>query len=129
VHVGAEAVVRLDSYPELTFPGVVRDITPIAQETSPRSLRRAFRVRVALEDTDPEKMRPGMAAQVEVHAQGLEDVLLVPRAGLDLSSSPPQALLESGESVSVELGPCNSLECVCVDGLDEGAWLRPRTGS
>ena len=129
VHVGAEAVVRLDSYPELTFPGVVRDITPIARETSPRSLRRAFRVRVALEQTDPEKMRPGMAAQVEVHMQGLEDVLLVPRAGLDLSRSPPQALLESGESVSVELGPCNSFECVCVGGLDEGARLRPRTGS
>ena len=129
VHVGAEAVVRLDSYPELTFPGVVRDITPIARETSPRSLRRAFRVRVALEQTDPEKMRPGMAAQVEVHMQGLEDVLLVPRAGLDLSRSPPQALLESGESVSVEFGPCNSFECVCVGGLDEGARLRPRTGS
>jgi multidrug resistance efflux pump len=129
VHVGARATVRLDSYPELTFPGVVRDITPVAQETSPRSLRRAFRVRVALAHTDAETMLPGMAAQVVVHTDGPEEVLLVPREALDLSSSPPLAFLENGTGVPVELGRCNNFECVCVGGLDDGATLRARTDS
>jgi multidrug resistance efflux pump len=125
---GMTAIVRLDGYPEFSFPGVVNDITPVAQGTSSRSLRRAFRVRVTLEQTDAERMRPGMAAQVEVQALELEDVLLVPRAALDFSSSPPKALLENGEAVPVELGPCNGLECVSEGGIEEGVALQRRTG-
>ncbi len=122
------AIVRLDAYPELSFPAIVNDITPVARGMSSRSLRRAFRVRVALEQTDAEKMRPGMAASVEVHARELEDVLLVPRAALDLSSSTPKALLENGEAVPVKLGACNGLECVSEGGLEEGVALQRRTG-
>ena len=128
VRAGMTAIVRLDAYPELSFPAIVNDITPVARGMSSRSLRRAFRVRVALKQTDAEKMRPGMAASVEVHARELEDVLLVPRAALDLSSSTPKALLENGEAVPVKLGPCNGLECVSEGGLEEGVALQRRTG-
>lgn len=129
VRIGMAALVRLDSYPELSFAGVVRDITPVAQETSPRSLRRAFRVKVALEETDPSRMRPGMAAQVDIRTPGADEVLLVSRAALDLSVSPPVAHLDNGGSVPVKLGRCNSFECVCEDGLEEGTRLRTKTGS
>ena len=123
--VGMPATVRLDSYPELSFAGVVRDITPVAQETSPRSLRRAFSVRVALEDTDPDKMRPGMAAKVEVETPSLEDALLVPREALDLAGEP--RVFVDGDPVPVTLGRCNPLECVVEDGVvEEGTPLTPR---
>ena len=124
VRPGWPAVVRLDSYPELTFEGVVKDITPVAQEASPRSLRRTFRVRVALEQTDSERMRPGMAARVDVLPPAREGVLLAPRSGLDLRSTPAAAVLSTGERREIVLGPCNAVECVVEDGLEEGAELR-----
>ena len=124
---GMAATVGLDAYPDIKFLAVVNDITPVAQGRNYRSLRRAFRVRVALKKTDIEKMRPGMAAKVEVQIREFEDVLLVPRAGLDLSTSDPKALLENGETVSVKLGPCNGLECVSESGLEEGMLIQRRT--
>jgi len=126
VVIGMKASVRLDSYPELAFPGVVRDITPVAQETSPRSLRRAFRVRVALEQTDPDRMRPGMAAKVDIEVPGVADALVVPRAALDVRQDPPVAFLRGGDAVPVTVGRCNALECIVEEGLDDGAFLSAR---
>ena len=37
---GMQAKVTLESYPDLEFSGRIEDITPVAQELSPRSLRR-----------------------------------------------------------------------------------------
>lgn len=95
---GMKAVVTLDTHPEVVFPGEVESITPVAQETSPRSLRRAFTVRVRLSRTDPERMRPGMAARVRVTMERKKNVLLVPRASIDFSRAPNSV--------------CNLFECV-----------------
>ncbi|MGH9320035.1 MAG: HlyD family secretion protein, partial [Vicinamibacteria bacterium] len=97
---GMKAVVTLDAHPELQFEGEVASIPPVAQETSPRSLRRAFTVRVVLSETDPELMRPGMAARVEVITRTMNDVLLAPRSTIDFEGRalPPRA--------------CNLFDCV-----------------
>ena len=129
VQPGARAEVRLDSYPEMAFAGEVLDLTPVAQEMSNRSLRRAFRVRVALDSTDRERMRPGMAARVEVLSPVVEDVLLVPRAALDFTESAPAAWKENGERVEVAVGACAGGSCVVESGLDEGDQLQMRPRS
>ena len=98
---GMNAVVTLDAHPGVDFPGEVESITHVAQETSPRSLRRAFTVRVRLSRTDPERMRPGMAARVRVTTETKRDVLLAPRSSVDFSRA----------SNSV----CNLFECVVGD--------------
>jgi multidrug resistance efflux pump len=85
---GMKARVALDAYPEVEFDAEVSSITPVAQETSPRALRRAFTVNVRLERTDPERMRPGMAAKVRVTMESRRDVLLVPRSAVDFSATP-----------------------------------------
>jgi multidrug resistance efflux pump len=95
---GMKAVVTLDAYPGADFEGEVESITEVAQETSPRSLRRAFTVRVRLARTDPERMRPGMAARVRVTTDTKKDVLLARRSDVDLS--------RAASSV------CNLFECV-----------------
>ncbi len=58
--------VVLDTYPENQFRGVVTSVTTVAQETGPRTLRRAFHVTVSLDETDPERMRPGMSVKAQV---------------------------------------------------------------
>ena len=59
--------------------GSDREVDDIANETSQRSLRRVFRVRIRLEGLDLERMRPGMSVKV-VAEDRLQDALLVPRA-------------------------------------------------
>ena len=123
VQMGMESVCRLDAYPELEFPGTVREVTPIAQETAPRSLRRAFRVMIALDRSDPERMRPGMAVQVVVDAHHVSDALLAPRAALVLGDGNARAVLANGTEQPIKLGRCDALECVIVAGLTEGTRL------
>ncbi len=124
---GMPAVGVLDAFPDREFRGTVRDVGAVAQEAKRRSVRRSFPVRIALDATDPERMRPGMSVRVEVETKRLDGVLLVPRAGLDLSSDPPRARLAGGREVEVALGPCSALECVVESGLSEGDLLRRGT--
>ena len=90
------------------------------------SMRRGFRVIVALDKTDPERMRPGMSVRVEVQAGRRDNVLLAPRAALDFTQDPPKVMLAEGGEKEVHLGPCNALECVVEDGVEERVALLVR---
>lgn len=123
---GMRVTCILDTYPDLVFPGRLGEITPVAQEDERRSLRRSFRAEVALEKSDPARMRPGMSVKVEVEAARRDGVLLAPREALDLSADPPRAFLSGGGDKPVKLGMCNAEDCIIEDGLEEGARLRSR---
>jgi len=124
IEIGAKAVCTVDAYPKLTFGGRVTEIAPIAQEEREQTLRRSFRVIVLLDETDAERMRPGMSVKVAVREPLPEEGLVVPRAALDLTSDPPRAHLAGGSSVEVRLGACSASECVVTDGLKDGTRLR-----
>ncbi len=98
---GMKAVVSLDAFPDTEFDSEVSSITPVAQESSPRSLRRAFTVTVQLLRTDSERMRPGMAARVRVTTETRKNVLLTPRSAVDFSLAP-----------NPQIRTCGLLECV-----------------
>ena len=121
---GMAVVATLDTYPEQSFTGRIVAVSPVAREPLQGSPRRAFKVDVALDRTDPERMRPGMSAKVEVLGAGRRGVLLAPRAALDLTAAPPRARLAAGGEKEVRLGPCGALECVVESGLAEGERLR-----
>jgi multidrug resistance efflux pump len=123
---GLPAVCTLDAFPEKTYPGRVTVVMPVAQEQARRSLRRAYDVRVELEASDVDRMRPGMSVKVEVTPPPRQGVLLAPRAGLDWSTGSPRALLATGGESPVKLGPCNAQVCVVEDGVKEGDRLRSR---
>lgn len=121
---GMRAESRLDAWPERVFTGTVIDVSPIAVEQARDSLRRAFRVRVGLDEPDPELMRPGMSVRAEIGAAPLEDVLIVARTAVDFESATPQVRLGDGSVVEVQLGPCDAQRCVVVEGLREGQQVR-----
>lgn len=125
---GMTARVILDAYPSETFPAKVTDVAPVAQAEGPSSLRRHFRVRVHLDRVEPERMIPGMSARVEVIAERRSGVLLAPRAALlEGAGQEGSAVLASGGTAPVRLGPCNDLECVVQGGLGEGTRLARRS--
>jgi multidrug resistance efflux pump len=121
---GLPVICVLDAYPDRTYAGTVKEITPVAQEAAGRSLRRAYNVRIALDGSDTARMRPGMSVKVDVRPPARDSVLLAPRAGLDLSGPTPRARLEAGGTADVKLGPCNDETCVVEGGIDEGTRLR-----
>lgn len=120
---GMPATVVLDAYPNMSFPGRVASISAVAQESSRTSLRRAFRVRVALDRLDALRMRPGLSSRVIIHTMAQQNALIVPRASIDFSSAKPRVHLASGKAVDVVLGACNAQECVVKNGLNEGETL------
>jgi multidrug resistance efflux pump len=117
---GMPVTVVLDAYPGMTFPGRVTAISAVAQESSRTSLRRAFRVLIALDRLDSSRMRPGLSSRVVIRSMTQQNALLVPRAALDFANAKPRALLAGGKSVDVVLGACNSQECIVKSGLNEG---------
>jgi len=121
---GLPVVCILDAYPDRKFTGHVGDITPVAQEAAGRSLRRAYNVYVHLDQSDVERMRPGMSVKVEVQLPARENVLLAPRLGIDFSGPRPRARLADGGAADVKLGPCNREACIVLGGVDDGTRLR-----
>jgi hypothetical protein len=99
VRVGMPARVILDAYPSTTYTGRVTEISAVAQESAKLSLRRAFRVIVALDKIEPARMRPGLSARVIIRREERPNALLVARADV------------AGRK-DLKLGPCNAQECV-----------------
>lgn len=124
VAIGMPAVVTLDGYPDMTFPGRVESISAVAQESNRQSLRRAFKVVVKLARIDAERMRPGLSARVTIRREQTADALIAPRVALDLSGDKPAALLGNGKRKEVTVSSCNALDCVVTNGLEEGQTLQ-----
>jgi len=120
---GMPATVVLDAYPGMSFPGRVTSISAVAQESSRTSLRRAFRVMIALNRLDPSRMRPGLSSRVVIRSMTQPNALLVPRAALDYASAKPRVHLANGKTADVVLGACNAQECIVKSGLNEGDTL------
>ncbi len=125
---GARALCTADTYPDEAFPGAVTAITPMAQELRRGTQRRAFRATVALERTDPARLRPGMSVKVEVEAERRDGVLLAPRPCIAFADGAAAVVLADGTHAEVRLGPCTARECVVEGGVAAGARLRPAAG-
>ena len=121
---GTEVTCIVDAFPDAPLRGVIRAVSPVAQEQQQQSTRRFFAVVIELEQADAANLRPGLSVKVDVVTRKAEDVLVAPRAGLDLAADPPVARLWNGGEVEVEIDFCDALGCAIVSGLAEGDRLR-----
>jgi len=124
IAIGMPVTVILDAYSDMRTTGHVESISAVAQESARASMRRAFNVVVKLDAIDRARMRVGLSARVLVHRSLQKDVLLAPRASLDLNGKEARARLADGHVSVVSLGACNAQECVVTGGLREGEDLR-----
>ncbi|HUO84155.1 MAG TPA: efflux RND transporter periplasmic adaptor subunit [Thermoanaerobaculia bacterium] len=123
VRKGMSATAFIDAFPDLSFAATIEDVAPVAREQGSQSLRRFFNVTASLAGIDREIMRPGYSVRMNVERSVQKNQLLIPRAALDLSSTPPRARLAGGRIVDVTLGECNAQECILRGGLEGGAEL------
>jgi len=75
---GLETEIRLDSSPERAFTGKIKSLGRIFRTKSNEQPAIVFDAIIDIEDPDPETMRPGMAASVDVIVSSRENVLQVP---------------------------------------------------
>ncbi|MCO4771753.1 MAG: efflux RND transporter periplasmic adaptor subunit [Deltaproteobacteria bacterium] len=126
---GMKATCVLDAWPDRTFAGTVASLAPVASKVSRDSLRRNFAVIIELDEHDAEVMLPGMSVRVEVEGRAVNDVLLAPRAALDLGGEVPRARKANGSWVEVQVGICDAQVCEVLQGLADGDRLRDRRGA
>ena len=112
--VGMAATCVLDAYPQRRWTGTVTEVGSVAGKPSRDSLRRHFNVTITLDETDPDVMLPGMSVRAEIVTKRADDVLVAPRAALDLAGA--RARKGIGWS-DVTLGLCDAHVCEVIDGL------------
>jgi len=122
VHVGQPAVIHLDAYPELHFPGRIEHVSAIAKPSGNSNQIRYFTVLVSVHGSDP-NLLPDLTAAVDVELEARENVLLLPTTAVLRHGDRTFAeVLENGGSElrEVRTGPTNECDIVIESGLEEG---------
>jgi HlyD family secretion protein len=111
VAVGQRVTLRLDAHPDDEFQGTItRASRTVQQQAGTRNPVKVLRVEIALDKSDPAKMRPGMRFQGTVELARARNALLIPREAVFVSDDGPVAYrrgLFSVATVPLTLGRQN----------------------
>jgi HlyD family secretion protein len=121
VAVGQRVTLRLDAHPDEEFHGTIRKAArTVQQRQGTRDPVKVLRVDIALDHTDPAKMRPGMRFQGTVELARAKSALLIPRNAVFVSTHGPVAYrrgLWSVAAVPLRLGHENEKSVEVLSGL------------
>jgi HlyD family secretion protein len=127
---GQPVRVGLDAYPELSFPGVVDQISPIGQQSTLSPKVRNFIVLVLVNGAHPNLM-PDLTASLDVQLERVANALVVPRDSVVFEGEHPYVRVKRGgsfERQDVTLGAMNTHEVVVNSGLQEGVTVARNAG-
>lgn len=128
--VGQTVRLRLDAHPESEYRGRVEEIASAVTRKDRGNPLKQVELVVDLEETDPERMRPGMRFQGEVEVERAEGVALAPAVAVRSTAAGPVAYrktLFGVEEVHPRVGRRNEEWVEILDGLPVGAELvRPQ---
>src|SRR5260370_5525117 len=87
---GQRVTLHLDAHPERVFTGIVRDIRGAVEARADASPEKVVRLILAVDRTDPQRMRPGMRFRGEIDTERVRQAVVVP-LGSGLNPSPARA--------------------------------------
>lgn len=115
---GAPVLMTLDYLPGKTWEGEVDYVYPTLD-----SLTRTIRLRLQF-DNPEQLLLPNMFAQVIIHSESDEELLLIPRESLIRTGNQDRVVLALGEgsfkSIEVKVGRENQSAIEVLEGLSEG---------
>lgn len=118
VKVNDPVTMTLDYLPGKTWTGKVEYIYPTLD-----SKTRTARIRLSFENT-ARKLKPNMFAQVAIHSDSSDLLLVIPREALIRTGSQDRVVLALGEgsykSVEVTVGHLNQMIAEITSGIEEG---------
>lgn len=129
VELGDRVSVTLDAMSEDEFQGRVVEIGSIFRKTSPRKSTRVLDVTIELDAPDPESMRPGMAARLQIAVESFPAALAVPLSVIQVDGDRSYVWVKSEDGpvkTEVTLGKENGIVAVVESGLREGAEVASR---
>ncbi|MFO7831717.1 MAG: HlyD family secretion protein [Desulfuromonadaceae bacterium] len=132
VHVGQQAIVRVDALPQETFAGTVTNIGVLPDATSAwlNPDLKLFSVDISLE-REHEQLRSGMNCAVEIVHSTLVDVLFVPLQAVVMEQGKSYVYKTGADGdpvrVRVQVGPANAHHVQILEGVqeDERVLLNP----
>jgi len=123
IAVGQKVRFRLEAHPDIEFTGKIASIWSTVQKQSWRSPVKVVRLVVALEATDPRKMRPGMRFRGMIETGRVANALLVPADAVFPTDAGPVAFrrtLMGYERCALTLGARNATSVAVQSGLTAG---------
>ncbi len=127
VAVGQPVTFTLDAFPDVEYRGRVEQIGAAITWRGGGSPGKVVKVEVALDETDPTRMRPGMRLRGKVVTEQVEEALLLPLDAVSMTAAGPRVLrrrLLGEEEVPVELGRQAEGKVEVVAGLAPGDRVR-----
>ena len=124
VAVGQRVTLRLDAHPDEELHGTIRSAAKtVVQQQGTKDPLKVLHVEIALDKSDPAKMRPGMRFQGTVELARVRGAVLVPPDAVFISPQWPVAYRRGFfgvEKVAVRLGRYNEQFVQIVSGLNAG---------
>jgi multidrug efflux pump subunit AcrA (membrane-fusion protein) len=120
---GQPVSLRLDAHPDVKFNGRIASIWRTVQRESWRNPLKVVRLEIGLDETDRQRMRPGMRFRGKVETERIEDALLLPVESVfptDGGAVAYRKTLLGHERVPLELGRRDEGRVEVLDGLSEG---------
>lgn len=124
--VGQPVRLRLDAHPESEYRGRIAEIASAVTRKERGNPLKQVELVIALDETDPERMRPGMRFQGEVEVERAAGVVLAPAVAVRSTAAGPVAYrktLFGSREVHPEVGRRNEEWVEILDGLAVGAEL------
>lgn len=124
VAVGQRVTLRLDAHPDDELQGTITSAgRTVQRKKGTQDPVKALRVEIALDKTDPAKMRPGMRFQGTIELGRAKNAVLIPREAVFVSSEGPFVQRRGAvdvDIVPVKLGRQNDKSVEVLQGVAAG---------
>ncbi len=120
---GQRVTFRLDAHPDSEIRGEIDYVGESVRRESPSIPIKVLTVEVALDETDPERMKPGMRFRGVVEIERVPDVVTIPLDAVFDSAEGPVVYVRGmlgTRTATVELGRRGREKIEIVKGIDEG---------
>lgn len=122
LRVGQNATVRLDAYPERAYEAKLETVSPVAVNSGFSPKVKTFTAVFLIESTDA-TLTPDLSAAVDVEVERRENVLMAPRAALEVRDGKAFLHLRGMAGATpraVTIGSMNDLHVVITNGAEAG---------